>query len=58
MAPVEIGEPDAESNHNVGHPARVYVFSPDNVARRLYTHDVTPKQWAKDLPALAAGTWT
>lgn len=58
MAPVEIGEPDAEGNYDVGHPARVYVFSPDNKAHRLYGHDVTPKQWSRDLPILAAGKWT
>ncbi len=58
LAPVEIGEPDAEGSYDVGHPARVYAFSPDNKAHRLYTHDVTPRQWARDLPVLAAGRWT
>lgn len=58
MAPVEIGEPDADGNYDVGHPARIYVFSPDDLAHRLYAHDVTPKQWAADLPTLARGEWT
>ncbi len=57
MEAVQIGEPDAEGNYDVGHPARVYVFSPDNTAHRLYRHDVTPRQWARDLPILAAGDW-
>lgn len=54
---VQIGPADAEGNYDVGHPARVIAFSPDDVSHRLYTFDTTVEGWAKDLPRLAQGTW-
>ena len=57
LPPAEIGRPDPDGNYAVGHPSRVFVFSPDNKAHRLYTSDVRAKEWAQDLPRLASGKW-
>lgn len=57
LPPTEIGQPDSDGNYAVGHPARVFVFSPDNKAHRLYTSDVRAQEWAQDLPRLASGKW-
>lgn len=57
LPPAEIGPADAEGNYDVGHPARVIAFSPDDLGHRLYTFDVTVDQWEKDLPRLARGRW-
>lgn len=57
MAPVIIGEAGSEAGDQVGHHARVFVFSPDNVSHRLYNHDVSQRQLREDLPRLARGQW-
>ncbi|QXC60590.1 SCO family protein [Aquihabitans sp. G128] len=57
VAPVEIGEPAADGSYDVGHPARVFAFSPDGLGHRLYSFDIEQQQWVKDLPRLAQGSW-
>ncbi|QXC60623.1 SCO family protein [Aquihabitans sp. G128] len=57
MAPVVFAQPGTPVGGEVGHQARVFVFSPDNVSHRLYNHDVSQNQWRKDLPRLAQGQW-
>lgn len=58
LPPVQIGPADAEGDYEVGHPARVVTFSPDDLGHRLYTFDVTQDEWVADLPRLARGEWT
>lgn len=57
MAPVIIREPGSNGGDDVGHQARVFVFSPDNLSHRLYNHDVRQREWIADLPRLARGEW-
>jgi protein SCO1/2 len=57
MAPVIIREPGPNGGDDVGHQARVFAFSPDNLSHRLYNHDVRQRQWIADLPRLARGEW-
>lgn len=57
MAPVVIREPGTSGGDDVGHQARVFVFSPDNLSHRLYNHDVRQREWVADLPRLARGEW-
>ncbi len=57
MAPVIIHEPGSSNGDDVGHQARVFVVSPDNLSHRLYNHDVRQPQWIADLPRLANGEW-
>lgn len=51
-------EPDENGNYAVDHPARIAVFTPDNVAHRMYPSDVRSQQWVKDLPRLDQGIYT
>ncbi len=55
--PVVIARPGTTVGEEVGHQARVFVFSAVNVSHRLYNHDVSQSQWRKDLPRLAQGQW-
>lgn len=56
LPPVVIYEPNPDGTYEVGHPAQVTVFSPDNTAHRIYSAmDTRPQQWAKDLPRLDEG---
>lgn len=52
-----IYEPDEKGAYAVDHPARITVFTPDNVAHRMYPSDVRQQQWVKDLPRLAQGVY-
>lgn len=54
---VAIGEPDENGNYEVGHVSRSIVFTPDNVAHRMYGYDTRQTQWVRDLPLLAEGEW-
>lgn len=54
---VAIGEPDENGNYEVGHTARSIVFTPDNLAHRMYGYDTRQTQWVRDLPLLAQGEW-
>lgn len=51
-------EPDEKGAYAVDHPARITVFSPDNMAHRMYPADVRQQQWVKDLPRLDRGYYT
>lgn len=50
-------EPDENGRYAVDHPARITVFSPDNLAHRMYPSDVRQQQWVKDLPRLDQGVY-
>ena len=54
---VAIEEPDENGNYMVGHSSRVVVFTPDDVAHRMYGYDTRQTQWVRDLPLLAQGEW-
>lgn len=53
FAPLEIGEPDASGNYEVGHYSRSIAYSPDNQGHRMYTFDVKQPDLVADLPRLA-----
>ncbi len=58
-APPIIGTPDANGDYEVGHPAAVYVFSPDNKAHRRFPGaQVRQREWARDLPRLDQAPYT
>lgn len=57
QAPPVIGEPDADGNYEVVHPARVNVFTPDGKAHRIYPYGVRRAAWVHDLPLLDEGRW-
>ena len=60
LAPVIHGQPDADGNYVVGHPAQILAFTPDGLLRALYPFGTRQTDWAQDLPRLlrftAAGT--
>jgi len=57
MAPVLIGEPEADGSYPVGHPAQVTVFTHDDLGHRIYPSNTRQQRWATDLPRLDQGTW-
>jgi protein SCO1/2 len=49
----EIGTPDAKGDYLVAHDARLTVFSPDNLAHRMYDGKTTTQRtFVRDLPRL------
>lgn len=59
LAPIMLEEPDANGNYGVGHPSQVFIFSPDNLAHRMYPGDqIRAQAWANDLPRLDRGITT
>lgn len=56
--PFTIGEPDADGEYVVDHSARMFAFSPDGLAHRIYSaREVRQEQWVHDLPRLDEGTY-
>lgn len=59
LPPIVIEEPDANGAYSVGHSSKSFAFTADGLAHRIYPSDqVRQAQWVKDLPRLAAGTYT
>ena len=57
MPSIVIQEPDEDGNYLVLHSAKVFPFTPDDVAHRIYPPDVRQQQLIADLPRLAQGTY-
>ena len=57
MPPIVIEEPDKDGNYQVIHYAKVFPFTPDDVAHRIYPPDVRQSTLVDDLPRLAQGTY-
>jgi protein SCO1/2 len=57
LPPVVIGEPKADGSYEVGHPSVGAVFTPDDVAHRIYPFGVRQQDWVRDLPRLAQGDY-
>jgi protein SCO1 len=47
-----------DGNYEVGHSTFVFAYTRDNLAHLVYPGGVRVKDWAHDLPYLAAETWT
>lgn len=58
LAPVIHGEPDADGNYVVGHPAQILAFTPDGLLRAMYPFGTRQTDWAQDLPRLLRFTAT
>lgn len=52
LPPVVIDEPDENGNYNVGHPAQILAFTPDDLLRVVYPFGLRQADWAHDLPKL------
>ena len=54
--PIVIEEdPDGDGVYAVGHSSKVFAFTPDGLAHRIYPSDVRQKALVRDIPRLAAG---
>ena len=58
MPSVVHGEPDANGDYVVGHPAQILAFTPDGLLRALYPFGTRQADWAHDLPRLLRFTAT
>lgn len=52
VVPAFASEPDAQGKYDVGHASSIYVFTPDDSARRAYPFGIRQSDWAQDLPKL------
>lgn len=52
LAPVVHGQPDADGDYVVGHPAQILAFTPDGLLRAMYPFGTRQTDWAQDLPRL------
>jgi|SRR5690606_5071653 len=52
LAPVVHGQPDADGDYVVGHPAQILAFTPDGLLRAVYPFGTRQADWAQDLPRL------
>lgn len=52
IAPAVKSEPDANGSYTVGHASQVYVFTPDDSARRVYPFGTRQSDWMHDIPIL------
>ena len=54
--PIVIEEdPDGDGVYAVGNSSKVFAFTPDGLAHRIYPSDVRQKALVRDIPRLAAG---
>jgi protein SCO1 len=52
VVPAFASEPDSQGKYDVGHASSIYVFTPDDSARRAYPFGIRQSDWAHDLPKL------
>ena len=56
--PIEIeDDADGDGVYAVGHSSKVFPFTADGVAHRIYPSDVRQQELVRDLPRLSAGTF-
>lgn len=56
--PVELGEPDADGNYEVGHASWATVYlATDDKGHRRYPFGVRQQDWVRDLPRLDEGEY-
>jgi protein SCO1/2 len=57
LPPIQIEEADENGEYLVGHASKVFPFTSDDVAHRIYPSDVRQQGWVEDLPRLAEGQY-
>lgn len=56
--PIVIEEdPDGDGDYLVGHSSKVFPFTADDVAHRIFPSDVRQQEWVRDLPRLSKGEY-